>query len=74
MRGKRNNLIGKTFGHWEVENFSYQDKRHNWKFVCRCSLCDERYDVYGLALKSGNSTKCRKCSIKMRQYHYARII
>jgi hypothetical protein len=72
MRGVKNNLTGKTFGHWEVEGFSCTDKRHNAKFVCRCKGCGKRYDVYGLALLSGKSTKCVRCAVIERIYGYAR--
>lgn len=72
MRGKQNNLTGKTFGFWTVEGFSGFDKRRNTKFVCECKLCGRRYDVYGLALLSGKSSKCRRCAAIERTYGYAR--
>lgn len=71
---KFNDLTGKKFGAWEVEGFSYFDKKHNAKFVCLCTLCGDRYDVYGLNLQSGGSTKCRKCAQLERRYGYARVI
>lgn len=71
---KFKDLTGKTFGYWEVEGFSTFDRKHNAKFVCRCSLCGDRYDVYSLNLQSGHSTKCRRCALLERRYGYARTI
>ena len=62
---KLNDLIGKTFGNWQVlyRNGSTPNKASIWR--CRCLLCGHERDVVGYSLTSGASTKCRSCVPKL---------
>lgn len=70
---KLKNIQGKFYGEWEVLNLSYITKNHGAYWTCRCGICGIVYDVRGDSLKSGNSTKCRKCAGESRR-KYARVV
>lgn len=56
-------VIGKTMGKWLVLWFIRYEKSHGNLYLCRCE-CGLEKEVWGYYLRSGKSTRCRKCSYK----------
>lgn len=60
---KKDNLLGKFFGEWEVIDTA--EKRYGyrsyWLCVCKCGKLKE---VYSQTLLNGSSTKCNYCNIR----------
>lgn len=70
MSNRRQNLIGKRFGHLTVIAKSKRtDKYHSFYWVCQCD-CGKILDVTTGALNSGNTTSCGHASVeRIKQYH-----
>jgi len=67
------NILDQEFNYWKVLEFSHvQNGNACWK--CQCQLCGDIYPVLATNLKSGDSTKCKKCANAERRQHYARAI
>ena len=56
-------LTGRKFGELTVLGLdnSYTRKNREYKWICKCS-CGKQISVLGGNLRSGNTTRCRKCS------------
>ena len=59
----KDEIIGKVIGKWTVLNFISYKKSEGNRYLCRCE-CGLEKEVIGYNLRSGKSTKCRKCSYK----------
>ena len=66
---KVDDLIGKTFGAWQVVGKVKNEKRNEWYYTCLCS-CGTSKNIAGHQLKSGSSTKCHKCRVKTHGMSY----
>ena len=64
---KDDEMIGKTFGYWEV--LQRGDNLYNRAaYICRCR-CGKEKLVNGNELRRGKSTKCPKCS-SLKKHNY----
>lgn len=54
-------LIGIKFGKWTVLSFVSYLRGEGNRYLCRCD-CGIEKEVIGYYLRSGKSTKCRKCA------------
>jgi len=54
-------LIGKKFGNWNVIKFISYIRGEGNRYLCKCD-CGLEKEVLGYYLRTGKSTKCRKCS------------
>lgn len=59
-RGERENLEGRTFGHWTVLEFHGRRKSGQSLWLCKC-VCGRERPVDSAALKTGKSKRCRGC-------------
>lgn len=57
----KDEIIGKTFGKWTVLKFICYKKSDGNRYLCRCE-CGLEKEVVGYYLRTGKSTRCRKCS------------
>lgn len=57
MKRKINNLVGHTFGKWNVLSLAEKTKHGDTRWLCQCECGNERI-VYGHSLKSGQSVSC----------------
>ena len=55
------NEIGNKYGHWTVLCRANSNQGTSAKWVVQCS-CGEISEVVGGSLRSGSSTRCRKCN------------
>lgn len=62
---KQRDIKNERFGNLTALNFEYRDNRHNhyWKFRCDCGT---EIIARKSSVTTGNTTKCKKCSIKSR--------
>lgn len=62
---KQRDIKNEKFGNLTALNFEYRDDKHNhyWKFRCDCGT---EIIVRKNSVTSGNTTKCKECSIKAR--------
>jgi len=58
---KRIEMEGLRFGSWSVGPPSHQNTSGNWYWECTCD-CGSIYKVEGSKLRSGVSTRCKKCN------------
>lgn len=57
-------MLGKSFGSWTVLGFSHKrEDSGNWYFDCVCK-CGNTAKVPATRLRTGRSTKCKKCTGK----------
>lgn len=54
-------MTGMKFGDWTVLEENGKNKWNEWMWLCRCS-CDREFTTLGRDLRTGKSTRCRKCS------------
>jgi len=53
-------IIGQTFGQWTVLHYTRTDPRGAF-WMCKCS-CGAEHEVWGKALRKGNSKCCERCA------------
>ena len=63
------NLIGQTFGNWEVLEKG-QSKNGKVYWICRCKKCNIIKEVQATSLRNGRSQSCGKCSIDEENINY----
>lgn len=66
---KKNNLIGRKFGHWTVIDYAGLSKHRNSTWHCICE-CGNRSVVAASQLKGKRSLGCRSCGQKLTVEDY----
>lgn len=59
----KDQIIGKVLGKWTVIKFISYKRSIGNTYLCRCE-CGLEKEINGYYLRSGKSTRCRKCSYK----------
>lgn len=59
----KDELVGKIIGKWKVLKFVSYKRSEGNRYLCVCE-CGVEKEVVGYYLRTGKSTKCRKCSYK----------
>lgn len=67
---KTMDLTGEQYGQWTVIERAKKATSGNYKWLCTCS-CGNKVEVDGNSLRSGRSTKCRKCVTPHNKTEYS---
>lgn len=62
----KDELLGQTIGKWIVLKFLSYKRGEGNRYLCKCE-CGIEKEVLGYYLRTGKSTRCRKCSYKNQE-------